>query len=64
MFENYFFVEPSSDDHRTVGVSFGSMTSFPKCLHLSIAFLLQRGNWTSACNNEITISLLDTVHIW
>lgn len=64
MFENYFFVEPSSDDHRTVRVSFGSMTSFPKRLHLSIAFLLHRGNCTSACNNGVTISLLYSVHIW
>lgn len=37
-----FFVEPSSDDHRTVGVSLCSLTSFPKCLHLSITFRFDR----------------------
>lgn len=36
----YFFVQPSSNDHRTVGVSLGSLTSFTKCLYLSIMLLL------------------------
>lgn len=36
-----FFVEPSSDHHGTIGVPFGSLTSFPKCLHFSTTFLLQ-----------------------
>lgn len=39
--DQYLLIEPSSDDHREVGVSLGSSASFPKCLHLAIAALLQ-----------------------
>lgn len=44
---NYLFVKPSSNHHSTVGVSLGSLTSFPKVLHLPIVFLfIKRRNNT------------------
>lgn len=55
--ETCFFVEPSSDDHRAVGISPGRLTSFPKSLHPSITFLLAKDdNNTYACTHRLLIS--------